>query len=129
VRHALLALAVLAAFAAAGAVRADEPAPATQQETLPDEAWAARLSDATLRRDAALTRLARDEQALRMARHRKYPRGEALRTVERNVERARARLSATEQELPELLEHARRAGVSPAVLGPFEGESALLLAE
>jgi len=127
VRRALLALAVLAAFAAAGAVRAGEPA--TQQETLLDEAWAARLSEATLRRDAALTRLASDEQALRVARHRKYPRGEALRTVERSVERARARLSATEQELPELLEHARRAGVSPAVLGPFEGESALLLAE
>ena len=126
-RRTLLAVAVLAAFAAAGAVRAGEPA--TQQETLLDEAWAARLSEATLRRDAALTRLASDEQALRVARHRKYPRGEALRTVERSVERARARLSATEQELPELLEHARRAGVSPAVLGPFEGESALLLAE
>ena len=119
-RRALLALAVLAAFAAAGDVRADEPA--AQQESLPDGAWATRLSEATLRRDAALTRLARDEQALRVARHRKYPRGEALRTVERNVEQARARLSATEQELPELLEHARRAGVSAAVLGPFEGE-------
>jgi hypothetical protein len=127
VRRALLALAVLAAFAAAGDVRADDPA--AQQESLPDGAWATRLSEATLRRDAALMRLARDERTLRTARHRKYPRGEALRTVERNVEQARARLSATEQELPELLEHARRAGVSAAVLGPFEGESALLLAE
>jgi hypothetical protein len=121
-RRALLALAGLVVFAAVGAVRADEAAPAAQQENLPDEAWAARLSEATLRRDAALTRLASDEQALRAARHRKYPRGEGLRTVERNVEQARARLSATEQELPELLEHARRAGVSPAVLGPFEAE-------
>jgi cobalamin biosynthesis protein CobT len=120
VRRALLA--VLAAIAAAGAAPAAEPVPAAQQEALLDEAWAARLSGAATRRDAALSRLRSDELALRVARHRKYPRGEALGAVERNVEASREQLGAAEQALPELLEEARRAGVSSAVLHPYEGE-------
>jgi len=120
VRRALLA--VLAAIAAAGAAPAAEPVPAAQQEALLDEAWAARLSGAATRRDAALSRLRSDELALRVARHRNYPRGEARRAVQRDVEAARERLASAEQALPELLEEARRVGVSSALLREYEGE-------
>ena len=56
------------------------------------------------------------------ARHRDYPRGEALAAIEHDLEKARKALAAAEQELPELLEEARLAGVSPDVLLRFEHE-------
>lgn len=121
-RRALLRFAALAAITAMGAAPAAEPAPAAQQEALLDEAWAARLSGAATRRDAALSRLRSDELALRVARHRKYPRGEALGAVERKVEASREQLSAAKQALPELLKEARRAGVSSALLQEYEDE-------
>jgi hypothetical protein len=122
VRRALPSLALLATLASAGAVRAEEPLPAAQSEALLEEAWTARLSEATARRDATAARLAADEAALTSARHRKYPRGDTLGTLERNLERSRAEHAAAEQALPELLEEARKAGVSPALLRRFEGE-------
>jgi len=121
-RRALPGLALLAALASAAAVRAEEPLPAAQSEALLEEAWTARLSEATARRDAAAARLAADEQALTVARHRKYPRGDTLGSLEGNLARSRAEHAEAERAVPELLEQARRAGVSSALLRRFEGD-------
>jgi hypothetical protein len=75
-----------------------------------------------MHRDQARLKVIESEAALSRARHREYPRGEALEAIERDVESARKELAAAERELPELLEEARLAGVSPEVLLRFEDE-------
>ncbi len=121
---ALAALGLCGALLAANAAPAEPPAPGAAElsgEAL-DEAWSVRLSDARERRDTALLHLADAQQALSSARHRKRPRGSSLAALEADLARARSARAATEAELPELLEQARRAGVAPGVLRRFEPE-------
>jgi len=87
-----------------------------------DAKWSGRLTDAQMRRDQARQHVIEREAAWSRARHREYPRGEALAAIQRDLEKARKDLTAAEQELPELLEEARLAGVSPEVLLRFEAE-------
>jgi hypothetical protein len=109
----------------AGAVQAEPPAPNAdfQNAEARDAKWSARLEKAQVHRDQARLRVIASEAALSRARHRDYPRGEALAEIESEVEAARKELAAAERELPELLEEARLAGVSPDVLLRFEDET------
>jgi uncharacterized protein YlxW (UPF0749 family) len=85
-----------------------------------DAKWSARLNQAQMRLDQARQRVVEREAAYSKARHREYPRGAALAEIERDLEQARKDLAAAEHELPDLIEQARLAGVSPAVLLRFE---------
>ena len=122
-RHARLLLITLSLLCA-GAMQAEPPAPNAdvQNAEARDAKWSARLEKAQMHRDQARLRVIETEAALSRARHRDYPRGAALEAIERDVESARKELAAAERELPELLEEARLAGVSPDVLLRFEDE-------
>jgi len=116
-------LLLAACLAPAGPLRAAEPAapaPAPAPTVTLDDIWLKRLADAETRRDDAVQRIIAGEAAVGRARHREYPRGEALDALERDLARARKELAAVDEELPVLLEEARRAGVSRAVLDRFE---------
>ncbi len=123
-RRAWLALLLAPWLFHAGVARAGKPvAPppsAPSAAAAQDEAWAARLTDALAQRDNARNRVIAGEAALSTARHRHHPRGEALEKIEKNLDDARQDLAAAEERFPELIEQARSAGVSPAVLRPFE---------
>ena len=121
-RRAWLALLLAPWLTHAGAARAEKPAPprAPAAADSQDAAWAARLTDALAQRDDALNRVIAGEAALSSARHRHHPRGEALESIEHDLDQAREDLAAAEERFPELVEQARRSGVSPAVLRPFE---------
>jgi hypothetical protein len=114
-RRAWLALALVPWLALAGPAPAQEPTPSAV-----DQVWLPRLTDAKNQRDEALRRVIASEAALSSARHRKYPRGEALDAIEKDLESSRKALADAEQRLPELLEQARLAGASPALLQSFE---------
>jgi chromosome segregation ATPase len=115
----LVALPLAAAFAAAGdPAKPNEGAGVSSEEVA--AAWEARLSEAQARLTTARERVATSERALTRARHRNYPRGEALDELVASAEEARKELAAAEEEFPELLEQARAAGVEPGVLRRFE---------
>ena len=124
-RRAGLAFALALPLFAASAAPAD-PAKPGQAAPVASEViaagWEARLADAEAKLAAARSRAARSEQTLTHARHRKYPRGEALDALIADAEEAREALAAAEAEVPALLEQARRAGVEPGVLRRFEPE-------
>jgi hypothetical protein len=86
-------------------------------------AWIDRIEAAAAQLEKTRAQLRANEAALSRARHRRYPRGEALQTLETSVESGRAALEAAEAELPALLEQARRAGVPPGTLLRFEPEA------
>ena len=116
----LVALSFAAAFAAAG-----DPAKPNEAAGLSSEqvaAWEARLAEAQARLTTARAQAESSERALGRARHRRYPRGEALDALVAAAEDARADVAAAEAELPALLEQARRAGVEPGVLQRFEAD-------
>jgi len=87
-----------------------------------DAKWEGRLIEAQVRRDQAQQRVIASQAALNKARHREYPRGAALVGLRKELDEAKKELAAAEAELPELLDEARLAGVSPAVLQRFEAE-------
>ena len=98
------------------------PAMADQEGALRpvDERWAERLAAAkaeveTLRKQvraagAAYTRARRDD----------HPRGEALQKLVEEWHEHRAAYREAKERLPELVEQARREGVYPVVLRPYE---------
>jgi hypothetical protein len=103
-----------------------EPAKAGESEELSsvtEDAWIDRIETAAAQLEKTRAQLRANEGALTRARHRRYPRGDALQTLETSVEVGRAALEAAEAELPELLEQARRAGVPPGTLLRFEPEA------
>jgi Spy/CpxP family protein refolding chaperone len=120
-----LALVVALCFAAAFAATADPakpdaaPGPSNEKAAA---AWQERLAEAQARITKARDGVANSERALTRARHRKYPRGEALDDLVAAAEQARTELAAAEAELPELVEQARAAGVEPGVLRRFEAD-------
>jgi chromosome segregation ATPase len=121
--RAALLLLIVVLLAAPAALRAQPPAAAASQDQL-DAHWSGRLEDATKRLAEARIAVPAAEAAVGEARHRRYPRGEALGKLERNVEKAREELARAEEELPALLEKARVAGASPGVLQRFESAAA-----
>jgi septal ring factor EnvC (AmiA/AmiB activator) len=121
----LVALALAGALFPLPAPAAAEPAKASEAPGLTDEAvaaWVVRLDEAQEKLARTRSRLAADEAALTRARHRRYPRGEALDALKARVAKGRTDLEAAETELPALLEEARRAGVPPGALRRFEPE-------
>lgn len=117
----VLALSFAAAFAAAGDPAKPNPEAVAASEEVA-AAWEARLDEAQARITTARERVATSERALTRARHRKYPRGEALDGLAEAAEQARTALADAEAELPELLDQARAAGVEPGVLRRFEAD-------
>ena len=91
--------------------------------TLPEgadrDAWAATLGEARARVDKSRTRLAEADAEYTYARNRQRPRGEALKKIIATRDAARSEYATARCRLPELMEKARRAGVSPDVLRAF----------
>lgn len=122
-RRAWLALLLAPWLAYAQPAQADKPAPPPSPPVYvptPDDDLVPRLAEALAARDHARTRVIAGEGALSTARHRHHPRGQALEKVEKDLADARKDLAAAEERLPELVEQARQAGVSPPALLPFE---------
>jgi hypothetical protein len=120
-------LALALALAGAAAVHAEPPTTAVEDASVAmrDAKWTNRLLAATMRRDRARQRVLEAEAAVSEARHRQYPRGEALTAIENERDKAKEELAEAEEEIPDLLERARADGVSPAVLMRFEPEAEL----
>lgn len=124
-KRAALALFFALSFAAAFAAAGDPAEPRGEAAASNQEiaaAWEARLAEAQARIAKSRERVETSEQALTRARHRKYPRGEALDALVTTAEDARSALAAAQAELPELLEQAHAAGVEPGVLRRFEAD-------
>ena len=118
-------LALVLALAIEGPAGADPAAPdlgAVTPEELRDAGYRERLAQAERDVSTARERVTEAEVALRRARHRNYPRGEALVALQTALVEAREKRATAEAAVPELLEEARRAGVSPAVLHDFGDE-------
>jgi len=105
------ALAVLCLVQVAPRARAQAPSA--------DAVWAERLAQASARIRASRARLAASEAAYTEARHEEYPRGDALQALVHERDAARAEHREAKAALPELVEQARRAGASAAVLRPY----------
>jgi chromosome segregation ATPase len=98
--------------AAAGAGAAEEsPAHAD---------WLAVLDEKAARLEALRVEVSEREVELADAQRRRYPRGEAKAQLERELARAQAALARAEQELPQLVEQARREGVPGELLRRYE---------
>jgi hypothetical protein len=83
------------------------------------KAWAAALGQAQAQIDRSRSRLAEADAEYTHARNRQRPRGEALRKIVADRDTARSEYAAARCRLPELLESARRAGVSADVWRAF----------
>jgi len=86
--------------------------------------WDRRLARARQRIEIAHERMAKAEAEYSRARHDQYPRGEALAEIEERHRAAVRELQAAETALPQLVEQARRAGVSPGVLREYWDQDA-----
>ena len=82
--------------------------------------WSERLAAAKQRLSEARERLAAANAVYARARHDRDARGEALKAIKDERVAARDAFHAARTELPELVEQARRAGVLPSVLRPYE---------
>jgi hypothetical protein len=100
-----------------------EPPPCEEVETAPPSlpgaedaaGWTAALSDAQAKLDAAKARLTELDDDYTYARNRQKPRGEALAKIVADREAARSEYARARCALPDLVERARRAGVSADV--------------
>ncbi len=113
----LRALVTVAILIAAGRVVA-------QQQLEPSDEtvtyWIEKIELEQERAAEARGDVARLEQEISRAKRRRYPRGEALREKIDALEAAREAGAKAEALIPELLDNARRAGVSPGALREFE---------
>jgi hypothetical protein len=82
-------------------------------------AWAATLGDAEAQIERSRTRLATADAEYTYARNRKSPRGDALKKIVTSRDAARSEYATARCRLPELVEKARRAGVSAEVWRAF----------
>lgn len=113
-----LALATLAPFPALPTAAFSADAAARQQAE-----WVERLRAAQDRLHTSRRQLAEAEQALREQRQKRYPRGEEKAHLLDRFEKARTELAEAERQWPEIVEAARRAGVSPGVLRGYAADS------
>jgi hypothetical protein len=98
---------------------ASSPASIAPAET-PNARWEEKLDEARMRIRKAEARHARALSAWKRARHRQKPRGDALVEIESDLHKAADELSYAREDLPRLLELARRDGVQPGVLRRYE---------
>lgn len=108
----------------AGAEEAESPAASAADEGEGDDAEVARLvkqlDDAKQRVDAAQRRLEQLENAKGRGASRRYPRGDAKAKYLEDLKLTRAEYEAARRALPDVVEDARRAGLPPGVLEPYE---------
>ena len=82
--------------------------------------WVQRLEDARSRLQRARTAVEAGDTTYAKGRHRERLRGEPREEIVAEREAAALELAAAEAAWPKLLEEARRAGLPPGVLRPFE---------
>ncbi len=116
--HRALALLLVGVMSAAQ-ISAQDAAPTPSDEVIAQE-WRARLEDEQAALTTARERVANAEHALGDSRQRRRPRGKQLRKLQEELAEAREELAELEAQWPALLEEARRAGATPAVLREFE---------
>ena len=108
----------------AGAEEPDSTAASAADESQDGGAEVARLvkqlDDAKQRIDAAQRRLEQLENAKGRGAARRYPRGDAKAKYLEDLKLTRAEYEAARRALPDVVEDARRAGLPPGVLEPYE---------
>jgi hypothetical protein len=82
--------------------------------------WVKQLDDAMQRLDAARRRIDQLENAKGRGAARRYPRGDAKAKYLEDLKLTREEYEAARSALPDVVEDARRAGLPPGVLGPYE---------
>jgi TolA-binding protein len=117
----------LAAFtlpSRASAEEADAPVASAEDEGEGEDAEVARLvkqlDAAKQRLDDAQRRLGELEGAKGRGAARRYPRGDAKAKYLEDLKQTRAEYEAARRALPDVVEDARRAGLPPGVLEPYE---------
>lgn len=117
----------LAAFGPPSHASAEEPgstAASAADESQDGGAEVARLvkqlDDAKQRIDAAQRRLEQLENAKGRGAARRYPRGDAKAKYLEDLKLTRAEYEAARRAMPDVVEQARRAGLPPGVLEPYE---------
>jgi len=114
-------IAALALPSRAVAEAADAPATAASDEADAElTSWVKKLDEAKLRFDVAQRQLDQLTNAKGRGAARRYPRGDAKAKFLEDLENARVEYEAARAALPEVVEEARRAGVAPRVLEPYE---------
>lgn len=93
--------------------------PASCKSPAGDDGWATCLEEASAQIDAARKRLEDAEAAYSRSVNFRNDLGSERAAIVAARDQARSDLSAAEERLPELVEAARRAGVSPRVLDPY----------
>ena len=86
--------------------------------------WVKRLDDAKAQLDSAKEKLISYERAKGKGAARNYPRGPAKEVYLKGIKDSEAAYEAARHDLPELIEEARRAGIVPGVLEPYEAAAA-----
>jgi len=108
----------------AGAEEPDSTAASAADESQDGGAEVARLvkqlDDAKQRIDAAQRRLEQLENAKGRGAARRYPRGDAKAKYLEDLKLTRAEYEAARRAMPDVVEEARRAGLPPGVLEPYE---------
>lgn len=84
------------------------------------QAWAERLAEADHAVSAARAAVGRLEASYAEARHSHHPRGKDLGELKQGLAEAKTQLEEARAELPRLVEEARRAGVYPQILRPYQ---------
>jgi len=82
--------------------------------------WVKQLDDAMQRLDAARRRIDQLENAKGRGAARRYPRGDAKAKYLEDLKLTREEYEAARRALPDVVEDARRAGIAPGVLQPYE---------
>jgi hypothetical protein len=129
-RLVLLVLALIA-FAAAqpAAPRAEDTGASADPTAVADEAseedaerasWLKKLDEAKQRLDVAQRELDALENVKGRGASRRYPRGDAKGKYLEDLAAARTEYEDARRALPEVVEEARRAGIEPGVLDPYE---------
>ena len=114
---------VLSSLGAADVMGAENTPGATFEDHQRED-WIRSLEANRARIRAAEAKVAALQRRVTEARRRRYPRGEALAGLERELASSREELAEARLERPGLLEAARRAGVPPGSLRPFEAPAA-----
>jgi multidrug efflux pump subunit AcrA (membrane-fusion protein) len=118
------ALAALTLPSRAVAGTTDAPATAAAGESKEADAeisgWVRKLDDAKLRLEFAQRQLDELTNAKGRSAARRYPRGDAKAKYLDDLKNTRTEYEAAQRALPEVLEDARRAGIAPGVLEPYE---------
>ena len=107
---------VAEATGASAAAEADEG----DQANAEIAGWVKKLDDARLRLDAAQRRLEQLTNAKGRGASRRYPRGDAKAKYLEDLELTRTEYEAARRALPDVVEDARRAGITPGVLEPYQ---------